>query len=203
MADWTGEKINVRSEEACLPQPFLLWDTFWIQDPVTVLTAQGGFGDWGYSDPDEAGNLKGLRARAALHTATLLCLFTDRRSPDDMPIDGDDQRGWWGDGETVRFAADPFDQEMGSLLWTLERGTLSEQTAIIAEEMCYAALRVLIDQGIVARTEVEATALPWEGQLRIIVRHFSHEGATAYDQRFGIIWRQHAQHPDAQTLTRR
>jgi phage gp46-like protein len=202
MADFDETSINIRSREACEPQPFLLWDSFWIQDPITHLTAQGGYADWGYSDPDEDGNKLGLRARAMLHTATLICLFTDKRAPADAVLEGDDARGWWGDGEAVKFEAEPFERELGSHLWMLERGTLTEDTALIATEMCQDALMVLIEQGIVARTEVEVEPHPLEGQLLIGVRHFSHDGSTAYDQKFSYVWRQNVKFPLQQTLIR-
>lgn len=192
--------IRVREQEACSPQPFLLWDTVWIQEPITLLTAEGGFGDWEVGKGDEPGNVGGLRAKAALHTATLILLFTDKRAPDDAPLEREDPRGWWGD--SILFEGEPYERELGSHLWMLERGTLSEQTALVAQEMCEQALSVLAEQGVVANTEVEVEADVAAGQLLIGVRHFSHSGATAYDQRFGIIWGQGMRYPAAQTLTR-
>jgi hypothetical protein len=56
MTDVEDTHISLRSTEACDPETFGLWDSFWIQDPITHLTAQGGYADWGYSDPDEIGN---------------------------------------------------------------------------------------------------------------------------------------------------
>lgn len=191
-------KITIRDSEACSPQPQLLWDTVWVQDPVTTITAQGGFGDWGLSKGDEPGNVGGLRANAALHTATLILLFTDKRAPDDAELDSDDPRGWWGD--SIVFETDPWERDLGSHLWMLERGTLDEQTALIAQEMCEQALSVLAEQGMVAETQVEVEARQWEGQLLIAVRHFSHAGAVAYDQKFAVLWGQSVRFPDAQRL---
>jgi len=195
-----SETIRIRIDEACRVQPQLLWDTVWVQEPITLLTAQGGFGDWDLSHGDEPGNVGGLRANATLHTATLLCLFTDRRAPDDAELDdSDDPRGWWGD--SIKFVDDPFDaHEIGSHLWMLERGTLSEATELIAQEMCEVALHVLLEQEMVARTEVEVEAHPLEGHLLIAVRHFSHAGETAYDQKFQILWGQTVIFPEAQRL---
>lgn len=192
--------INVRETEACSPQPFLLWDTIFVQEPITELTAQGGYGDWDVGKGDEPGNIGGLRAKAALHTATLLLLFTDARAPDDAPLDSDDPRGWWGD--SIKFENDPYERDLGSHLWMLERGTLSDETTLIAQEMCEQALGVLLEQGVVAKTEVECEAHPLEGQLWIAVRHFSQDRATLYDQRFQWLWGQGVMFPAAQTLTR-
>jgi len=191
-------KITFRDSEACRPQPQLLWDHVWVQAPITHLTAQGGFGDWGLSKGDEPGNVGGLRATAALHTATLICLFTDKRAPGDATLDSDDPRGWWGD--SIPYAGDPFERELGSLLWMLERGTLDEQTELIALEMAEQALAVLAEQGIVAETQVEVEARPADGQLLIAVRHFSHDGAKAYDQKFEVLWGQTVRYPEAQRL---
>lgn len=184
--------IVVRSTEGCDPQPFLLWDSVWNPDL--------GVADWALAGDDEALNRGGLQARAALHTAIILCLFTDRRLPDDMRHpDGDaangpagggfaDRRGWHGDTYDVR--SDLGEGALGSLLWTLERGTLSDATARQAEAFALEALQPLIDQGAAARAEVEASASPVESRLEMLVRLFSHDGAAAYDQRFALVWSQ-------------
>jgi phage gp46-like protein len=191
-------QIRLREGEACAPPSQLLWDSVWVQEPVTLLTAEGGFADWTLSDPDEAGNHKGLRARATLHTATLILLFTDRRPEADAEISADDPRGWWGD--SILFEGDANERPLGSLLWTLERGTLGEQTLIAAKEMAEDALSVLAAQGAVARTEVETEADILNGRLHIGVRHFARDGAAIYDQRFAALWGQHAKFPAAQRL---
>jgi phage gp46-like protein len=189
--------IAIRTTEGCDEQPFLLWDSVWNPDK--------GIADWSLADADETLNHGGLRAKAGLHTAVILCLFTDRRLPDDMPHpdslagavaggetgpSGADRRGWHGDSYDVR--PDLGEDEMGSLLWTLERGTLSDATARQAEAMAIEALQTLKRQDVVARIEVEATARPIDGRLDLIVRLFSHDGSRAYDQRFGLLWKQTA-----------
>lgn len=193
--------IRVRAEEACRPQPQLLWDTVWVQEPPTTLTAQGGFGDWAIGEGDEPGNVGGLRAKAALHTATLLQLMTDARAADDAEIDGEDPRGWWGD--SIRFPDDPPGRGIGCTLWELERGRLDDtDIPLRAQEIVEDAMSVFADQGVVARTEVEVEADVANGRLLIGVRHFSHDGAAAYDQKFAALWGQHVIYPLAQTLTR-
>lgn len=174
MAD---DLIAIRADEACEPQPFLLWDTVWVQAPVPELTAQGGYGDWALAQADETQNAGGLSARAALHTAIMLQLFTDRRLPNDLRLDdgSEDPRGWWGD--SVIYENDPLDRELGSLLWTLERGTLSEETALQAKEYAEDALAVLIEQGAAERIEVSAEAWIADGQLRL--------GVDVYSPRYG------------------
>jgi phage gp46-like protein len=178
--------IRVRDTEACERQPQLLWDTIWIQR----LDASGGYGDWILAGAgDQVESRGGLRAEAALHTATMLCLFTDRQAEDDdtLPTDDGDRRGWWGD--SVRLDDEP-EVPLGSRLWLLERATLTDRTPALALDYAEEALAVLADQGAVARTEVETSADRSTGALFIVVRHFSHDGARVYDQRFGVLWEQ-------------
>lgn len=178
--------IRIRDAEACEPQPNLLWDTVWVQN----LNASGGYGDWVMAgSADQAESRGGLRAEMALHTATMIQLFTDKRRPDDLadPFGDGDRRGWWGD--SVKLADEP-GIETGSLLWTLERTVLDARTALLAEDYAREALQVLIDQGAVARTEVAATADSRAGTLILSVQHYSQDGAKAFDQRFGVLWAQ-------------
>ena len=102
--------ISLRTDEACDPQPFLLWDTVWVQDRIDAV---GGYGDFALAQPDETLNKGGLQARRALHTAILIQLFTDKRLPDDQRLDdgSDDPRGWFGD--SLPFDDDPHDQPLG------------------------------------------------------------------------------------------
>lgn len=180
-------KIRVRDTESCERQPHLLWDTIWVQR----LDASGGYGDWILAGPgDQVESIGGLRAEAALHTATLIQLFTDARAPEDakLPTDDGDRRGWWGD--SIRLDGEP-DVPLGSLIWLeVERGTLDEATALRVKDYAEEALAVLRTQGAVARTIVETERRQEQGFLGLVVRHFSHAGDTVYDQRFGILWQQ-------------
>jgi len=184
--------------EACEPAPHLLWDTVWVQR----LDASGGYGDWLLAVPGDfpagsrppgtqAESLGGLRAEAALHTATLIQLFTDRRLPADAPNPfGDaDPRGWWGD--RLRLDDEP-DAELGSHLWTLERAPLTAELARRARAIVAEAMAPLAAQGAVARTDVETSIDRAQSALLIVIRHFSHDGARVYEQRFGVLWAQAA-----------
>lgn len=178
--------IRVRDTEACERQPQLAWDTVWVQR----LDASGGWGDWILAgETDQIESRGGLRAEAALHTATLLCLFTDARAAadDDLPTDDGDRRGWWGD--SIRLDGEP-ETALGSKLWLLERVALSEDTRRRAQDYAEDALATLADQGAVARTVVETEINQAAGHLMILVSHYSHDGRTAYEQRFGVLWQQ-------------
>lgn len=181
-------EIRIRDTEACERQPQLLWDTIWVQR----TDAAGGFGDWILARADagdQVESLGGLRAEAALHTATLLCLFTDApaRADDVLPANDGDRRGWWGD--SVRIDGEP-DTPMGSRLWLLERAVLSDRTAQAAEDYARESLGTLIEQGAVARTDISTTIDKSIGALFLVVQHFSRSGEKTYEQRFGVVWQQ-------------
>lgn len=179
--------IRIRATESCEAQPQLLWDTVWINH----LDASGGFGDWMLAGPqDQPDSRGGLRAEAALHTATLQCLFTDRRLGEDEgdpPDESGDRRGWWGD--SFRLEGEPEDAD-GSLLWTLERAVLNDETEQLAKAYAEEALATLAAQGAVARTEVVTERDDMKGSLFIGVAHYGHDGTRIYDQRFGVLWSQ-------------
>ncbi|MFZ4807462.1 MAG: phage GP46 family protein [Hyphomicrobiaceae bacterium] len=178
--------IRIRDTEACDRQPQLLWDTIWVQR----LDASGGYGDWILAGADDQVDSRGgLRAEQAIHTATMLCLFTDRRAEDDdvLPTDDGDRRGWWGD--SIRLNEEP-EVPLGSRLWLLERAVLTDRTPGLAKDYAEEALAVLADQAAVARTEVETWSDATAGALYIAVRHYSHDGTRTYDQRFGVLWAQ-------------
>jgi phage gp46-like protein len=181
--------VRIRDAEACAAQPLLLWDTIWVER----LDASGGYGDWLLAgQTDQAASRGGLRSEAALHTATLIQLFTDARAPEGaaLPAGDGDRRGWWGD--SIRIDGEPA-VPLGSLIWIeVERAALTEDTARRVEAHAAAALAVLADQGAVARTEVTTEVRREQGFLGLVVRHYDADGARVYDQRFGVLWRQSA-----------
>lgn len=184
-------KIRVRDTEGCEPDESFLWDSIMVNRP----DASGGYADWIMAGPDDPPSQRGgLRSRMGLHTAILICLLTDRRLPEGVPSprDDGDPRGWWGD--SIRLEDEP-DTEIGSLLWTLERGTLDEDVARLAKDYAEEALDVLIDQGAVGRFEVETEADKARGFLVIRVGAFDHAGARIYDERFNFLWRAELSRP--------
>jgi phage gp46-like protein len=176
--------MRVRISEGSDPQPQLLVDSVW--------SPADGVADWAIAGADEPLNRGGLQAKSALHTAIVLALFTDKRCPVDHPLFkyvGDaDPRGWWGDAVDVR--EDLFEDELGSLLWTLERAVLTEDIRRWAERLAEEALAPLIRQGAVVRIDVEAVAHQAFNRLDLHVQLFGRDGARKYDHRFEDIWRQ-------------
>lgn len=183
--------VKIRSGEACVPDPYLIWDTEWRQDIDNEPF--GGFGDWAIAEgPDvEPNNQVGLKAQKALATAILIQLFTDRRIDDNVqPPDGtDDRRGWAGDGFDVR--DDLYEREMGSHLWLLERAPLhDEYTKLLAEQYCHEALQVFLDQGAVAKFDVLVETDSLTGAMLINVTAYSQDKTAIYQQRFSRLWEQ-------------
>jgi len=176
--------LRVRIGESEQPQTNLLWDSQW-RPPE-------GAADWAIAGADETRNRGGLRATAALHTAIVLCLFTDKRIPDDHPlmwlVEHGDQRGWWGDGEDVR--ADLSETELGSLLWIFERSTLTEDIRRWVEVLAIEALMPLIDEGAAVRIEAQASAMFEFNRLDLFVQIYGRDGAKIYEERFADIWTQ-------------
>lgn len=88
-----------------------------------------------------------------LTTAVIISLFTDRRADknDILPdIDSKDRRGWWGD-LTSEFPND----KIGSRLWLLERSKTLPEVLEKVKLYCFEALQWMIDDGVVAKIEVE------------------------------------------------
>lgn len=99
-----------------------------------------------------------------MRTAILISLFSDARAPDDaeLPEQGGDRRGWWGDAYAVGAmldagtARDP--NRIGSLLWLLSRAKATGTNLQLARQYCAAALAWLVRDGVAASIEVEVEA---------------------------------------------
>ena len=167
-------KIRIRESEGCDEQPFLLWDTVWHNE----LSAYGGYGDWAVKNG-------ALQSENALHTAAIIILGTDARAPDDLPVDDDDQRGWWGND--IVFEDEP-DQDIGTLFWTLERGVLNLQTELLAQDYLSAGFQVLVDQGAVAEVAVTTSRDEQRGVLSAQIVMYGQKGNKMYDQKFDFLW---------------
>jgi phage gp46-like protein len=110
-----------------------------------------GFCDW--SVASGGGD---LNTSETLETAVLLSLFTDKRAPDDLTIYTNDRLGWWGTTYLPSGQA-----ELGSLLWTLYRSTITDGTAVLrtAESYCLDALNWLLTDGIASTVTCSAAWL--------------------------------------------
>jgi len=176
--------LTVRIDEGEQDQPTLFWDSVW--EPWR------GQADWALAGTDEKQNRGGLQARAALHTAIVIALFTDKRIDKDHPlfylVEDGDPRGWFGDGVDVR--ADLFEEEMGSLLWIFERAHLNEDIRRWVEIITLEALAPLINQGAAVRIEAQAEAQFAINRVDLSVQVYGRDGSKLYDYKFEDIWAQ-------------
>ncbi|WP_042688470.1 phage GP46 family protein, partial [Candidatus Glomeribacter gigasporarum] len=103
-------------------------------------------------------------------------LFTDRQArPDDVIPDGStDARGWWGK------------PNIGSRLWLLERAKATEATRQQARDYMTEALQWLIDDGAVARFEID-TGYSRSGRLDAQIIAYRQDGTT-HAMRFEWAW---------------
>lgn len=181
-----ADGVVIRAAEGCASDVNVLWDSVWNPDL--------GVADWALAGPSDAGNVGGLRARAAIETAVVLALFTDKRVDPDHPLyylaDGD-ARGYFGDGIDVR--GDLNETALGSHLWLLERAPLtirSLSAAQWAEQFALEALATLKDQGVVVRIEAAASVNELQNRLELIVRLFGRDGTVSFDRKFDVLWNQ-------------
>lgn len=158
-------------------EPLFSPDTVW----------NGVTGDWALAGNDPANN-EGLRARAALATAVLLCLMTDARAAADELPEGETNRGWPGDSFDLR--EDLGETPIGSKLWLLRRSTASAATALKAEDYAREALQCLVEQRAVSSVTVTATASPADRRIDLQIVLKDRDGGIAYDGRFGVLWEQ-------------
>jgi phage gp46-like protein len=177
-------EVRVRIGEGEKPQPNLLWDSVW--------SPPEGAADWAIAGADEPLNRGGLRSKAALSTAIVLALFTDRRIPDQHPlrkyVTSSDPRGWWGNDIDVR--ADLGEEELGSLLWVFARAVLTEQIRLEVIACAQEALQCLINQGAAVRIDVQAQIEPALNRCDLFVQVYGRDGSKIHDVRFNDIWQQ-------------
>lgn len=160
-------------------EPLLTPDVIW----------DGVMGDFAPAGNDEPGNRGGLRAKAQLPTAVLLCLMTDVRADPSELRDGDVNRGWPGDAFDLDTSAG--ETELGSKLWLLRRRAVDEvETPRLAEDYARLALQTLIDQEAVASIDVAATAVAAERRVDLDVTLYDRAGQIVRADKFAILWEQ-------------
>lgn len=130
-----------------------------------------------------------------MRTAILISLFTDARASEDaeLPEDGDDRRGWWGD----QFAADAGPDagtaddrnRIGSTLWLLGRSKVTTVKLQLARQSAEAALAWIVRDGIASAVTVEVEAQAIDGvkqRLALGVNLYRPTGPGR--QRFDFTW---------------
>lgn len=131
-----------------------------MSDIRTIWNPDSQRGDWAV----EAG---ALASGLDVQTSVLLSLFTDRLAdPDDDIPDAaanglKDRRGWWGDDDPKHI--------IGSRLWLLDRAKGPANLAQRAEDYAREALQWMLDDGVVARFDIQATWIPQQQLLLQVV----------------------------------
>ncbi len=149
----------------------------------------GEVGEFAIAGTDEGDNAGGLRAKAALATAVLMQLATDCAADESELRDGDEQRGWPGDGISMADGEEP--DVIGCKWWLLRRRSLSEaETPLLAKRWGEEALQPLVDEGVAAGFSVTVTTKPTENRMDIETVVTSRDGVTTVKQKFAILWEQ-------------
>lgn len=159
-----------------------------IPDPASLapdLVMGGVMADFALAGADEPHNRGGLRARAALVTAVIICLLTDARADASELPAGDDRRGWPGDSFDFADGEAP----IGSKLWLLRRRAIdAAETPRLAEDYAVAALQPLIDQGAAALATAHAVADPARNRLDLSITLTDVAGGVVVAQQFRVLW---------------
>jgi phage gp46-like protein len=144
-----------------------------MSDTTTIWNAALGRGDWTQNGAD-------LQTGNDLVTAVLISLFTDRvaNSDDELSPGSNDPRGWWGDAGEL--------YPVGSRLWLLRREKQSAATAARAKDYIVEALQWLIDDGVVARFDIDVT---WIAPSRLGAQVIANrmDGSTVA-MNFASVW---------------
>lgn len=118
---------------------------------------------------------------AGLRTSVLLSLFVDRRAAEeDVLIDPEDRRGWWGD----EFAEAEGDLE-GSRLWQLERALLTSDLPARSEAYDREALGWMIEDRVAGTLDI---VVETEGQGLVTNITINRPGEEAINFRFASAW---------------
>jgi phage gp46-like protein len=167
--------IPIGAQQEPQLSPDIIWD--------------GIMGDLALAENGEPGNRGGLRARAQLETAVLICLMTDGRAEQEELRTEDINRGWPGD--SFDLDRDAGEQPIGSKLWLLTRSTVDAiETPRRAEAYALEALQTLIDQGAAASAMAKATADPARNRLDLAITLTDRAGQTIVAPNYAILWDQ-------------
>jgi len=135
-------------------------------------------GDDGLIGPAiEGGDLK---ADEGLETAVLISLFTDQRvTSGELPAGQSDRRGYWGD-----IYPPVQGDQIGSKIWTHERGKSSTETLAALESRITEALDWMIDDGAASSVSVEGSIDAYKQMF------FTIEIArpTGENDRYSLVW---------------
>ena len=124
-----------------------------------------------------------------LETAYLMSLFLNRRADEDDELpdsNNDDRQGWWGD-QVSEFEGD----QIGSKLWLLSRSKTDQDTIIKAEAYVKEAIEWAVEDGVVAKNEVEVYRIDrsdGSATLALKVIAYRSDGTKAIEMQFDDLW---------------
>lgn len=115
--------------------------------------------------------------------ATLISLFSWRKSHDDDGVDIPNRQGWWGD----TFASETNDR-IGSRLWLLRREKLTDDVVARAREYAEESLQWMIDDALASAVNVSTDRE--NNRLNMSVEIVRPGDAQSIQARFQNLWEQ-------------
>lgn len=113
--------------------------------------------------------------------ATLISLFSWRKSNDDDGVDIPNRQGWWGD----TFASETNDR-IGSRLWLLRREKLTDDVVARAREYAEESLQWMIDDALASAVNVSTDRE--NNHLNMSVEIVRPGDAQSIQARFQNLW---------------
>jgi phage gp46-like protein len=147
-----------------------------MSDIQTLWNTANMRGDWAVANG-------ALVSGADVETAVLISLFTDRLAlasdeiPDAPQLGAPDRRGWWGDQDTNHL--------IGSRLWLLNRVKGPLNVTKRAQDYAREALQWMLDDGVVAKFDIQATWVPGN-RLNLIVTAHRKDGSVISNQSINV-----------------
>lgn len=129
-----------------------------------------------------------LLREPGLQTAVIISLFTNRRADEGDPLDNpNDKQGWWGDQ-----ISEIQEDQIGSRLWILSRAKTTQENINLAKYYIEESLEWMIEDGIVAKIEVEVERQERKGKgtgdvLTFAIKFFKIDGNTE-EFKFEDLW---------------
>jgi phage gp46-like protein len=159
-----------------------------LPDLVWQTDMDNGFG---YADFELASDLEyknrgGLAAYRPIETAIVIQLFSHaRRSVDDEDFSGSGKRsGWFGNGFDV--VIEDGEDEVGSLLWTLMRAPLTDDTGLLAIAYARRALNCLIRQEIIDHFDISYELDKDAGRINLAISAIGATGDNLYSGSYKV-----------------
>lgn len=147
-----------------------------MTDLALIWDAASFSGDLAVADGD-------LATDSGLRGAIMVSLFSDARAraDDELPYEGADRRGWWGD-----VGAQDAGDALGSRLWLLARAKRTPANLARAREAALEALDWLMRDGVVAELDVTSVDFAPDGLKVAVV--LTRPGGPAR-QRYDFVWK--------------